>query len=70
MTDCCSAKPEKLLCYCFNISEAAYREALAQGEAQILKDFVIWQTKHGHCRCEALNPNKQCCLKDFKKLER
>ncbi|CAB5497349.1 hypothetical protein THERMOT_679 [Bathymodiolus thermophilus thioautotrophic gill symbiont] len=69
--DCCNEKiDKKLLCYCFNISEHAYFEALKQNKAHILKEFVVFQTKHNYCHCKNLNPSKQCCLKDFKALEK
>ncbi len=68
---CCNTKTdEKLLCYCFNITENAYIEALKQGKGSVLKDFVVFQTKNNLCNCENLNPFKQCCLKDFKILEK
>ncbi|MBT5286321.1 MAG: hypothetical protein HOL87_00620 [Candidatus Thioglobus sp.] len=67
---CCIAKTnEKTLCYCFNISENAYIEALKAGKGDILKGFVVFQTKYNYCNCENLNPSKQCCLKAFKQLE-
>jgi hypothetical protein len=68
--DCCNSKSnEKLLCYCFNISENAYIKAIKAGKGALLKDFVVFQTKHNYCNCENLNPSKQCCLKSFKALE-
>jgi len=67
---CCNTKTnEKPLCYCFNISENAYLKALKSGKGKVLKDFVVFQTKHNYCNCENLNPSKQCCLKTFKALE-
>lgn len=67
---CCHPKTdEKLLCYCFNISESAYIEALKTDKGAVLKEFVIFQTKHNYCNCENLNPSKRCCLKDFRKFE-
>jgi len=67
---CCNTKTdEKPLCYCFNISENAYIEALKARKGGVLKDFVVFQTKHNYCNCENLNPSKQCCLKEFKKIE-
>ncbi|BAS67925.1 MAG: hypothetical protein DSY43_06605 [Gammaproteobacteria bacterium] len=68
---CCNTKiNEKILCYCFNISENAYLEALEAGKGAVLKDFVVFQTKYNYCNCENLNPAKHCCLKDFKTIER
>ena len=68
---CCNTKTnEKLLCYCFNISDNAYIEALKLGKSSTLKAFVVFQTKHNYCNCKNLNPSKQCCLKDFRYLEK
>jgi hypothetical protein len=68
---CCNTNTnEKLVCYCFNIAESAYVKALKEGKGSALKDFVVFQTKHNYCNCENLNPSKQCCLKDFKVLEK
>ena len=68
---CCNnTTNEKLLCYCFNITENAYLDALKQGKDSVLKDFVVFQTKNNLCNCANLNPSKQCCLKDFKILEK
>ncbi len=54
---CCNTKTdEKTLCYCFNISENAYIEALKAGKGSVLKDFVVFQTKYNYCNCENLNP--------------
>lgn len=67
---CCNNKTnKKLLCYCFNITENAYINALKKGKGGVLMDFVIFQTKNNYCNCENLNPSKQCCLKDFKQLK-
>jgi len=48
-----------LLCYCFGVSRwDALRDPAA-------KEFVIRETKLGHCSCETSNPSGRCCLKDF-----
>jgi len=60
---------ERLLCHCFDISVAQYQQALEQGEAAMLKAFVVQQTKMAHCACEVRNPSGRCCLADFKRLE-
>ena len=67
---CCSSnKNQELLCYCFNITKESFINALNEGASKAIKDFVVYQTKNNLCNCEVLNPSKQCCLKDFKKLE-
>jgi len=57
-----------MLCHCFDISEASYRAALENGEAQAIKDFVVRQTKEHLCACEARNPSGRCCLAGFQQL--
>ncbi|MDF1583786.1 MAG: hypothetical protein RQ733_09225 [Methyloprofundus sp.] len=61
---------EDRLCYCFDISEAEYRAALEDGSAEMIKNFVIAQTKMALCACEVRNPSGQCCLATFKRLEK
>ena len=58
------------LCYCFDISKADYQTALDNHNADEIKDFVIEQTKTGSCACASRNPSGQCCLADFKRLEK
>jgi len=59
-----------MLCYCFDISEAAYRIALADGMAKAMKAFVVQQTKEGLCACESRNTSGRCCLADFRQMEK
>jgi len=61
---------QPMLCHCFDISESAYRTALANGTAAAMKDFVIHQTKQKLCACEPRNPSGRCCLASFQKLEK
>ena len=58
------------LCYCFDISKTDYQTALKNHNATVIKDFVIEQTKTGSCACASRNPSGQCCLADFKRLEK
>lgn len=50
---------DSLLCYCFGVSRADFRNDPAT------KDYVIVQTKAGLCSCDTSNPSGRCCLKDF-----
>jgi hypothetical protein len=50
---------EALVCYCFGVSLSNAKEN------SDIKNFVIQQTKVGHCSCETSNPSGRCCLKDF-----
>ena len=58
------------LCYCFGISRSAYKAELMAGGAELIKSFVIEQTRQGACACEIRNPSGRCCLADFKRLEK
>jgi hypothetical protein len=58
------------LCYCYDISKAQYSQALKDNTAQQITDFVKEQTKAGACACEIRNPSGQCCLANFKRLEK
>ena len=60
---------DAMLCYCFDISESDYRTALADGNAKVVKSFVVQQTKDKLCACESRNPSGRCCLVDFRKLK-
>jgi len=68
---CCGSNGnQELLCFCFNITKESFIDALNEGNSKVIKDFVVHQTKKNLCNCEELNPSKQCCLKEFKKLEK
>jgi hypothetical protein len=67
---CCNQKDyERLICYCFNITESAFIKSVKNGDDKVITDFVIFQTKNNYCDCNKLNPSKNCCLKDFKFLK-
>jgi hypothetical protein len=61
---------DSTLCYCFDISEAQYQSALQTNTAASVKNFVIEQTRSGTCACEIANPSGQCCLAQFKRIEK
>ena len=58
------------LCYCFDINTEQYLDSLKDGAAETIKNFVIQKTKVGDCACEIRNPSGQCCLANFKQLEK
>ena len=58
------------LCYCFDINTEQYVDSLKDGTAETIKNFVIQKTKAGDCACEIRNPSGQCCLANFKQLEK
>ncbi|MDH5433929.1 MAG: hypothetical protein OEY19_08275 [Gammaproteobacteria bacterium] len=51
----------KTICFCYHITEKQIKDKPE------LKDFVIEQTKSGHCACNIKNPSGLCCLKSFPK---
>jgi len=61
---------QAMLCHCFDISESAYRTALADGTAEAMKGFVVQQTKDKLCACESRNLSGRCCLAGFRLLEK
>ena len=58
------------LCYCFDINTEQYIDALKDETAVTIKKFVIQKTKSADCACEIRNPSGQCCLANFKQLEK
>lgn len=56
-----SASPNRVLCYCFDITAEDFKQKPTQ-----TRDFVVQQTKAGNCACDIRNPSGRCCLKDFK----
>jgi len=58
------------LCYCFDISKEQYQHAIKSETALKIKNFVIAQTKAHQCACETRNPSGQCCLADFKRMDK
>jgi hypothetical protein len=58
------ASDEGLLCYCFGVTRRDFRNNPST------RDFVVVQTKAGHCSCETSNPSGRCCLKYFPKQTR
>lgn len=58
------------LCYCFDINTEHYVNSLKNETADRIKNFVIQKTKAGECACEIRNPSGQCCLANFKQLEK
>ncbi len=50
------------LCYCFDISEETYQNAVKAGTASKLKGAVISLTRESLCACTVRNPSGRCCL--------
>jgi hypothetical protein len=58
------------LCYCFDIDTEQYLSALKDQRAEPIKTFVMQRTQAEECACEIRNPSSQCCLANFKHLEK
>jgi hypothetical protein len=58
------------LCYCFDIDAEQYLSALKDQRAEPIKAFVMHRTKAGECACAIRNPSGECCLANFKRLEK
>ena len=59
---------DRMLCYCFDISESDFLAEIAQHGKSHSQAFISRQTKNKTCHCEIRNPSGKCCLKDFKAL--
>lgn len=57
------------LCYCFDIDVEEYVNS-SKDRALAIKKFVIQKTKAGDCACAIRNPSGQCCLANFKQLDK
>ncbi|MEH6652454.1 MAG: hypothetical protein V7707_20755 [Motiliproteus sp.] len=62
-----STLPDRVLCYCFDVSHARVMEEIEKTGTSASKDFVVQQTKLKNCACEIRNPSGKCCLKAFPK---
>ena len=62
-----STKPDRVICYCFDIHHSRVIEEIEQTGASASKAFVVEQTKLKNCACDIRNPSGKCCLKDFPK---
>ncbi len=57
-----------MLCYCFDIPEEDYREAMRNETGEEIRAFVVRQTAGKRCACDIRNPSGRCCLADFQRL--
>lgn len=62
-----SDSPDRILCYCFNITYATIMDEIKIHGFSPSKRFVEIQTKSGSCTCKTKNPSGKCCLRDFPK---
>lgn len=64
-----STDPNRTICYCFDITDAAVRNELAESGESRSQTFVMKQVKQKKCSCDILNPSSKCCLTDFPKIK-
>lgn len=62
-----SRNPDRIVCYCFDITEEEVLGEMAHQSSRPVKEFVIEQTRLHNCACDVRNPSGRCCLKDFPK---
>jgi hypothetical protein len=53
---------QRLVCYCFGISEGDIRRELAEAGRSTAGDRVAALVKAERCACEVKNPQGTCCL--------
>ncbi|MDX8378339.1 MAG: hypothetical protein R8L53_09995 [Mariprofundales bacterium] len=58
-----------MLCYCFDVSQDVYHDALVADDSAVIKNFILQQTHEGLCACDVRNPSGRCCLAAFKQME-
>lgn len=61
---------DRLICYCFGITEGEVLGEMDHQGGGSAKAFVIEQTRRHNCACDVRNPSGRCCLRDFPKVER
>ncbi len=53
---------ERLVCYCFAVSEAEIRREIVETGCSTAANRVAALVKAGRCACEVRNPQGRCCL--------
>ncbi|MDH5471616.1 MAG: hypothetical protein OEY87_02180 [Gammaproteobacteria bacterium] len=51
------------ICYCFDVSAA---DVASEQSMEMIRHYIIEQTKNNLCECSIRNPSGQCCLRNFK----
>ncbi|MGY8872454.1 MAG: putative iron-sulfur cluster-binding metallochaperone [Pseudomonadales bacterium] len=62
-----SVHENRMICYCFDITNKRVMAELAQAGHSSSKAFVVEQTRLKNCACNIRNPSGKCCLKEFPK---
>lgn len=64
-----SRSPDRIICYCFGITEREVLDEMEDQRSSSAKEFVVEQTRLHNCACDVRNPSGRCCLKDFPKAK-
>ena len=64
------SKPERPVCYCFDVSEADIREEIVRTGESTASQRISALVKAGRCACEVKNPQGSCCLGNVAIVER
>lgn len=64
-----SRSPDRVICYCFGITEGEVLGEMDHQRSSSAREFVIEQTRLHNCACDVRNPSGRCCLKDFPKAK-
>lgn len=64
-----SRSPDRVICYCFGITEREVLDEMEHQRSNSAREFVIEQTRLHNCACIVRNPSGKCCLKDFSKAK-
>lgn len=64
-----SRSRDRLICYCFDITEGEVIGKIDHQGGSSAKEFVIEQTRLHNCACDVRNPSGRCCLKNFPKAK-
>lgn len=65
-----STDPTRLVCYCFEHTVEAVREDASATGASAIADDVAAKCRRGLARCEQMNPQGSCCLRNMRQLAR
>ena len=61
---------ERLVCYCFELSEADIRREIAESGQATASKRITAHVQAGRCACEVQNPQGSCCLGNVATVEK
>ncbi len=62
--------PDRIVCYCFGVSEASIREEIARTGSSTALQRIRELVEADRCVCELRNPQGSCCLGNVAATER